>query len=102
LKTVGNALTVVGGHAGIIIYRLSQTDFIAFDRLCPHEQDVSCRLEETNDNLVYTCECCNTPYMLLDGTGQARNDSIFPGTGKFLKEYRADFDGISNLRISNF
>lgn len=102
LRTVGNSTTVVGGHAGIVIYRLSQTDFIAFDRLCPHEQKVSCRLQETDDDLFYTCECCNTPYLLLDGTGQSKNDSVFPGTGKFLKEYRADFDGIGSLRISNF
>ncbi len=101
LRTVGNSLTVTGGHAGIIIYRHTETDFIAFDRICPHEIKPSCRLEATDDDLFYRCGCCHTPYLLLEGIGQSIEDTIFPGTGEFLKEYRTYYDGVGRLHIKN-
>lgn len=100
LKTVGNSVTVTGGHAGIIIYRFTPTEFIAYDRLCPVEQKTSCRLQATDDDLFFTCQCCNTPYLMIDGTGQSLNDTTFEGTGKFLKGYRTYLSG-NILRISN-
>ena len=102
IRTIGNSITVVGGHAGIVIYRFTQDQFIAFDRLCPVEKKTTCRIQETGDDLFYTCECCDTPYLMIDGTGQSRNDSTFAGTGEFLKEYRVYFDGISQIRVTNF
>ena len=101
IRTIGNSITVVGGHAGIVIYRFSQDEFIAFDRLCPVEKNPDCRIKKNGDDLFYICQCCNTPYLMIDGTGQSKNDSTFAGTGKFLKEYRTYFDGISQLRITN-
>ena len=101
IRTIGNSITVVGGHAGIVIYRFTQDEFIAFDRLCPVEQNPDCRIQPTNDDLFYTCKCCNTPYLMIDGTGQSKNDTVFPGTGKFLKEYQTYFDGVSRIRITN-
>ena len=100
LKTVGNSLAVTGGHAGIIIYRFSPTEFIAYDRLCPVEQKTSCRLQETDDDLFYTCQCCETPYLMIDGTGQSVDGEKVEGTGKFLKGYRTYLSG-NNLRITN-
>jgi hypothetical protein len=102
IRTIGNSITVIGGHAGIVIYRFSQDEFIAFDRLCPVEKKTSCQIQPTDDDLFYTCECCNTPYLMIDGTGQSKNDTVFAGTGKFLKEYRTYYDGISQVRITNF
>ncbi len=102
LRTIGNSITVTGGHAGIIIYHMSQNEFLAFDRLCPFEQKNTCRLQETNDDLFFTCDCCNTPYLMVDGSGQSKNDTIFPGTSKYLKEYRTYFDNVNQLRITNF
>ena len=100
LRTVGNSMTVTGGHSGIIIYRLTQDEFIAWDRLCPYEQKTNCRLEATNDDLFYSCSCCKTPYLMIDGTGQAKNDTTYKGTGKFLKGYRTYFNG-NEIRITN-
>jgi hypothetical protein len=102
LRTIGNSITVTGGHAGIVIYHFQQNEFLAFDRLCPVEQKTSCRLQETNDDLFYTCECCNTPYLMVDGTGQSKSDNIFAGTGQYLKEYRTYYDNVNQLRITNF
>lgn len=101
LRTIGNSITVIGGHAGIVIYRFSQSEFIAFDRLCPFELKTTCRLQATSDDLFYKCECCNTRYLMIDGTGQPEGSTSLPGTGKFLKEYRVYFDGINQLRITN-
>lgn len=102
LRTVGNSITVVGGHAGIIIYRLTNEEFIAYDRICPVEIKSSCRLDPTNDDLFYRCECCNTPYLIIDGTGQSKEDSTFAGTGKLLKGYRTSFDNRNQLLITNY
>ncbi len=101
LRVVGNSTTVVGGHAGIVIYRHTQDEFLAFDRLCPFERKVSCRLKPTDDDLYYRCTCCDTPYLLLEGIGQSENDKSFPGTNKFLKQYRTYYDGVGRLRITN-
>ncbi|MBN2668892.1 MAG: hypothetical protein JXR60_06670 [Bacteroidales bacterium] len=102
LRTVGNSLTVTGGHAGIVIYRLSQDEFLAFDRLCPYEKDTECRIYTEDDDLVYRCECCNTPYLMIDGIGQSEGETDFPGSGLFLKAYRTYFDGVNEIRITNY
>ncbi len=101
LRTVGNSITVLGGHAGIVVYRFTQDEFIAYDRLCPVEQKEDCRIQATDDDLFYTCNCCKTPYLMIDGTGQSRNDTTFPGTGKFLKAYRTYYNGNNEVRITN-
>ena len=101
LRTIGNAINVIGGHAGIIIYRLSEDEFLAYDRICPYENNTKCRINASNNNLFYTCSCCKTPYLIIDGTGQSRNDTTYSGTGLFLKQYRTFFDGVNKIRISN-
>ena len=95
-------MTVTGGHAGIVIYHFTSNEFIAFDRMCPVELKNTCRIIETNDDLFYTCQCCNTPYLMIDGTGQSKGDTIYAGTGKFLKEYRTYYDNVNQIRVTNF
>ena len=102
LRTIGNSITVTGGHAGIVIYHFSQDDFRAFDRLCPIEQKIDCRILKTDDDLSYTCKCCKTPYQMIDGTGLSNGEETFPGTGKFLKEYKIYYDNINQVRVTNF
>ena len=101
LNTVGNSINVSGGHSGIVIYRLSEEDFLAYDRICPYENKPNCRITISNNNLIYKCSCCKTPYLIIDGTGQSKNDTTYEGTGMFLKQYRAYFDNINKLRITN-
>jgi len=102
LRVVGNSITVTGGHAGIIIYRLTESDFVAYDRLCPFEQKNTCRLNATGDDLEYRCSCCNTPYLMIDGSGQSKADSTFSGSEMLLKAYNTNFDGVNAIRITNF
>lgn len=75
---------------GIVVFRLSLDEFLAFDLTCPHDYDkgidVAVELENTSD-LSAECPECGTKYMLT-GYGYPGNTgpSRYP-----LKQYKTDF-----------
>ena len=84
------------GYQGIIVYRLSNDEFRAYDRACPcnpHNCIVS--IEEDNPVLAFAPEC-ESRFILTDG-------SVVEGPSRFpLREYRTSFDPHTNrLMISN-
>ena len=85
-----------GGYQGIIVYRVSMDEFRAYDRACPCDPH-NCKVSiDPEDNWYATDPCCNSVFLLLDGT-------LVEGSAQFpLKEYRARFNPQTNrLRISN-
>ncbi len=81
------------GSRGVIIYRESQTEFKAFDRLPPNNPNKCCTGGQCTKLIVGKYypfakdECTGNSYQLLDG-------SLFEGTGKYpLIEYHAMYDG---------
>ncbi len=95
LTIPGNSLTVTGGVNGIIIYRISQDEFAAYDRTCTHDVNENCKVyvDETKLFAVDTA-CCGTKFLLLDG-------SVSEGVATYpLKRYRTYFDGYT-LRVYN-
>ncbi|NOR86971.1 MAG: hypothetical protein GQ527_05130 [Bacteroidales bacterium] len=102
-------LNTVGGHEyitanppsrGIIVYRISVNEFKAFERTCPHDPDACCdetscsRLIVEEDGVIIKDECCESTYLILDGSNVA-GPSVKP-----LKQYNTSYDG-RTLHIYN-
>lgn len=95
LNSVGGYVYLTGGHRGILVYRISVEDFIAFERTCPYDPDKDCaRIEVEPSGLTTVDSCCLSRFLILDGS-VLRGPSTLP-----LKQYRTSFDG-SILRIYN-
>lgn len=97
LQTIGNNVFVTGGVAGIIIYRFSQTEFVALDRCCAYQPSKRCAvLPDTANTLFLKCPCCGSKFSILDGSVQAGPAE------RPLTQYSAVYDGSSNsVHISN-
>jgi len=95
LTHYGGHIYLTGGVCGIVIYRVNETDFVAFDRACPYDwQDTPSRLEVDESGLLLTHETCGSRFNILDG-------SVIQGPAKYsLKRYRSYYDGMT-LRIYN-
>ncbi len=79
LNAIGGWEYYTGGYQGIIIYRLSEDEFKAFDRACTHNISNKIFVE---DPPMAKCKECGSMYLLLDG-------SVAEGPAKHrLKEYR--------------
>ncbi len=83
---------------GILVYRLNQTEFIAFERTCPYDPDGCCegnqcsRLVMDDSRMTVSDACCGSVYLILDGSNVS-GPSHYP-----LKQYHTSYDG-NSLRI---
>lgn len=97
LMGVGGFTYVTGGSRGIIVYRRSIDEFIAFDRHSPQDPDGTCALPlyPDNDNFLILIDSCSTAtFSLYDGS--AISNSEFG-----LRQYQTVFNGTNILRIYN-
>jgi nitrite reductase/ring-hydroxylating ferredoxin subunit len=97
LKSINNALKINNegyNNNGVIVYRLSQDDYYAFDATCPQHINVSTsiNLDDSGSGGGATCPHCNTTYSFFN-YGQANN-------GYPLKRYKVSLSGIY-LTVSN-
>ena len=77
--------TVPGSYAGIIIFRKSQEEFIAYDLACPYELPAQCRLTIEN-TYTLVCPCCSSKFNLYYG-------SVDEGPARCgLKKYTTYYD----------
>jgi Rieske Fe-S protein len=76
------------GLKGLIIFRLTQDDFVAFDRTCTYDPDASCALVEVESSGITAVDsCCGSRYQITDG-------SVIEGPAtQPLIRYRTSFDG---------
>ncbi len=84
---------------GIIVYRMTQDEFKAYDRMPPNEPDACCDNAGNCTRLIVDSpfvvdNCNNIKYNILDGS-ILEGDGIYP-----LIEYHTMYDGYS-LRIYN-
>ena len=96
LQAVGGWAYVSGGSKGIVVYRKSQDEFVAFDRHSPAENG-SCEepLVCDPDNFLQLNDSCSgAKFSLLDG-------SIISGSEFGLRQYQTWWDGSTSLRIYN-
>jgi len=78
---------------GIIVFRLSQDEILAFDATCPKHIDINASVNlDSNGSGTATCPHCGTVYYLVN--------QGYPKDGYPLKQYKViktgDFVGIYN------
>jgi hypothetical protein len=83
------------GYRGIIIYRVDQFTFNAYERTCPYDAQKDCaRVEVDNSGVLMVDSCCMSYYSILDGM-PAGGPTTLP-----LKQYFTEYDG-STLQVYN-
>ena len=96
LQGVGGWTYVTGGVQGIVVYRKSSDEFVAFDRQSPAQQ-TACKkpLTTNSDNFLQLDDSCtNAKFSLFDG-------SPISGSEFGLRQYQTQWNGSSVLRIFN-
>ncbi len=95
LNTVNGWETVNGGYNGILIFRKSVNEFVAFERACPYDPTTSgAQVRVEASGITCYCPVCNSKFIMTDGTPY-EGPSRYP-----LKQYTTMYDG-SMLYISN-
>ena len=95
LNGVGGWVYLTGGYRGIIVYRKSTDEFMAFERACPHDWEAAdARIEVESSGLTTVCPSCQSKFILIDGT-PFEGPSHYP-----MKQYQTQYDG-NQLYISN-
>jgi nitrite reductase/ring-hydroxylating ferredoxin subunit len=95
LNGAGGWVYLTGGYRGILVYRKSDYEFMAYERACPYDWDLTdARIDVEGSWLTTICPNCKSRYILTDGTP-------FDGPSHYaLKQYQTQFDG-TLLYISN-
>jgi len=95
LNAVGGWTYVTGGSRGILIYRKSNEEFMAFERHCPYNPDNACgRIEVNTSNIIAVDSCCGSQFLMTDGS-VIKGPSAIP-----LLTYQTTFNG-TELHVFN-
>lgn len=97
LNGVGGYTYVNGGSKGIVVYRRSQEEFIAWDRHSPADPTGVCEqpLTPQADNFLILEDTCNAAsFSMYDGSPVENSDFG-------LRQFRTLWDGNTGLRIYN-
>ena len=88
LNPIGGWVYITGGVRGILIYRKSSSEFMAYDRNCTYQPNDACATIYVDaTNIMATDTCCNSKFSMYDG-------SVLNGpAGLPLKQYHTAFDG---------
>ena len=83
------------GYRGVLIYRIDQFTFNAYEMACPYDAALECaRVEVDGSGILLIDSCCMSTYNILDGM-PAGGPSTLP-----LKQYFAEYDG-AQLHVYN-
>ncbi|MBU0765147.1 MAG: hypothetical protein KJ607_09970 [Bacteroidetes bacterium] len=98
LTAVGNSLVVTGGYNGIVIYRLSVDEFMAYERTCTADPSKKCSMETDDSGVFIVCDCCGSKFLLLDGSPA---DDTKPAVLS-LRQYNTNYyEGSNMLHVYN-
>ena len=95
LNAVGGWIYLTGGAQGIVVYRLSQDEFMAYDRNCTYQPTkANAVIVVEQSGITALDNSCGSKFLLTDG-------SVLEGPAPdILKRYQTNFDG-NLLRIYN-
>jgi hypothetical protein len=96
LQGVGGWCYVNGGVQGIIVYRKSFDEFVAFDRKSPASTSncINPLTPDKNNFLQLLDSCTSAKFSMYDG-------SIISGSDYGLRQYQTTWNGSNLLRIYN-
>ena len=89
LNSIGNTVEITGGYKGIVVYRRSLDEFVAFDLACPHDPNEG-KLAIDSSGVTTVHATCNSKFSLYDGSKIAG-----PST-RPMKRYNADYSSNDN------
>lgn len=93
----GGWLYLTGGSRGVIVYRVSNDEFVAFDRHCTYNVPERCRVSmEDTDVTLKDEDCCGSVFDLF--TGGVLEGPAQRGLQSFRTFYSS---GTNTLRIFN-
>lgn len=88
LNAVGGWVYISGGARGILVYRKSISEFMAYDRNCTYNSSDPCAVVYVDSsNIIATDTCCNSMFSMVDGT------VLQAPAGLPLKAYYTTFNG---------
>jgi nitrite reductase/ring-hydroxylating ferredoxin subunit len=91
----GSWMYLNGGSRGLILFRASNFEFIAYDRHCTYDSNNNCaQVNIDATNLIAVDNCCGSEFLITNGS-VIKNPASLP-----LKRYQTAFDG-SVLSIFN-
>ena len=86
LNRVGGYEYFVGGYKGVVVFRYSLTEFLAYERACPHDHET--RVEVLEDSgVILQCPECGSQFIYTDGS-PIKGPSVFG-----LRQYSTYYDG---------
>jgi nitrite reductase/ring-hydroxylating ferredoxin subunit len=95
LKSDGGHVPIDGGVRGIILYRKSASEYLAYEQNCSYQPNSACATVTVNaSNLFMEDNCCNSTFNFSNGS---------PSGGpawRPLRRYRTSLDG-SELSITD-
>ncbi len=59
---------ITGGSRGIIIYRKSQSEFVAIERHSTYEVEKQCAVNVLSDGIILDDPCSDSQWLIMDGT----------------------------------
>lgn len=89
LNHVGGYEYFTGGHRGVVVIRLSLTDFIAFERTCPCDNNSRVEVSDTYGSMVLECPTCHSLFSVND-YGNSMTGSV---TQCPLYRYETSYNG---------
>lgn len=92
LNNVGGYEYFIGGYKGVVIFRFSLTEFLAYERACPHCHEVA--VEVNKSGLILECPQCGSQFVYTDGS-PVKGPSV-----SVLRHYSTYYDGY-NLHVFN-
>jgi len=89
LNSVNGWETVTGGYNGILIFRKSVNEFVAFERACPYDPLAEgAQIKVDKSGITCTCPICGSKFIMTDGTP-------YDGPSHYsLKQYQTLYDGL--------
>ncbi|MEA2043470.1 MAG: hypothetical protein U9N85_13095 [Bacteroidota bacterium] len=97
LQAVGNYEYITGGVNGIILYRKSFDEFMAFERTCPHDPEIGIVTVDAERHTAVDSIACGSEFSLLIDGAVTKGPSGFP-----LKFYKVVYNNqLQVLRITN-
>ncbi len=88
LNAIGGWVYVTGGVRGLILYRKSNDEFLAFERNCTYRPSDNCALVKVeSSNVSMADSCCGSRFQIMDG-------AVLNGPASLpLKQYQTTFNG---------
>lgn len=95
INTPGGWVYLNGGSRGIIVYRRSNEEFVAYDRHCTYDTENTCgQVEVTSTQITAIDSCCMSEFVLTDGS-VVKSPATNP-----LQAYQVSYNG-NELHIFN-